>query len=228
MRWPSRRLLLAAVLAAIASVSTFSGCASEPPNVASLEFASQDIENGMLPIRKDGSALVGVVVRDGEGHSVELDASEFVWESDDPALDVKGLGNAALITGKADWFDTVPDGGDPATAHEPRANLIVTYHQGQGDEVSASIPVAIVLNAAGRWHASVSGLGDQTLTLDQHGRHVSYTATTGDLAGTIDGDQFTLSQQGFMLVGTFTSREAISGTYTGPGGVTGTWSASRE
>jgi len=224
-----RSLFLVALLAAFSCLALFSGCTSAPPDVASLEFQSQDIENGILPIRKEGSALVGVIARNASGEEIELDASEFVWRSDLPdVVDVKGLGNAALITGKIDWFDTVPEGGDPATAHEPRANLVVIYHEGQDDELMATVPVAVVLNASGRWHASVSGLGEQTLTLDQRGRHVSYAATTGDLAGTIDGNQFTLSQQGFMLVGTFTSRTAISGTYTGPGGVTGTWTASRE
>jgi len=224
-----RSLFLVALLAAFTVLATFSGCASAPPDVASLEFASQDVENGTLPIRKEGSALVGVVARNADGVEVQLDASEFVWRSDAPEiLDVKGLGNAALITGMIDWFDTVPEGGDPATAHEPRANLIVIYHEGQDDELMATIPVAVVINAAGRWHASVSGLGEQTLTLDQRGRHVSYAATTGDLAGTIDGNLFTLSQQGFMLTGSFTSRTAITGTYTGPGGVEGTWTASRE
>ncbi|MEY4744826.1 MAG: hypothetical protein RL272_771 [Candidatus Parcubacteria bacterium] len=225
-----RRLTLCAFFAMLAVFgAAFNGCVGTPPNVATLEFASQDIENGELPIRKDGSALVGVIARGPDGREVEIGAGEFTWSSSDPAsVEVKALGTAALITGKIDWFDSVPEGGDPAAAFEPHAVLTVTYHAGRDDEVSASIPVAVVLNAAGTWRASIAGLGDQVLTLDQRGRRVSYGGTAGDASGAISGDQFTLSQQGFMLTGTFTSRTEVNGTYSGPGGVSGTWTAVRE
>lgn len=230
MTTTARRLLVCAFFAFLCAFGVaFSGCGSAPPDVATLSFASQDIENGELPIRKDGSALVGVVARGPDGREVEIGAEEFTWSSDDTnAVEVKALGNAALITGKTDWFDSVPDGGDPAAAIEPHATLTVTYHAGQTDEISASIPVAVVLNAAGTWRASISGLGDQVLTLDQRGRRVTYSGTAGDASGSIDGNRFTLAQQGFMLDGTFTSRTEVSGTYTGPGGLSGTWSAVRE
>lgn len=230
MHITARHAVLCALFAFLCAFgASFAGCGSAPPDVASLSFASQDIENGELPIGRDGSALVGVVARDPDGREVEIGAGEFTWSSDDTgAVEVKALGNAALITGKTDWFDSVPDGGDPASAFEPHANLTVTYHAGQADEVSASIPVAVVLNAAGTWRATISGLGDQVLTLDQRGRHVTYSGTAGDASGSIDGNRFTLAQQGFMLDGTFTSRTEVSGTYTGPGGISGTWSAVRE
>lgn len=226
----ARRLLACAFSAFLLALgASFSGCGSAPPDVASLSFDSQDIENGELPIRKDGSALVGVIARGPDGREVEVGAEEFTWSSDDTgAVEVKTLGNAALITGKIDWFDSVPDGGDPASAFEPHANLTVTYHAGQTDEISATIPVAVVLNAAGTWRATISGLGDQVLTLDQRGRRVTYSGTAGDASGTIDGSTFTLAQQGFMLNGTFTSRTEVSGTYTGPGGISGAWSAVHE
>lgn len=230
MKTEPRALLLIALIALTGVVTAFAGCGGEPPAVASLEFESGDIESGELPIGKDGSALVGVVARNEAGEEVEVDGSEFTWESEDgDVLEVRGLGTAALITGRIDWFDSYPaDGGDPSTAHEPHTNLVVTYHPGGSDELRATIPVAVVLNGAGRWRAMIDGLGEQVLTLDQRGRHVSYSGTTGNASGTIVGNLFTLSQQGFMLTGTFTSRTEVSGTYTGPGGISGTWSATRE
>lgn len=222
---PRLRLLVALFIFA----ASLAGCIGGAPPVSRLEFASGDIENGELPIGKEGSALVGVVARNESGAEVDIDGSEFTWESEDAnVLEVHGLGTAALITGKIDWFDSYPADGDPATAHEPHANLVVIYHAGQSDEIRATIPVAVVLNGAGSWRASISGLGDQVLTLDQRGRHVSYSGTTGDASGAIEGNLFTLSQQGFILTGTFTSRTEVSGTYTGPGDISGTWTATRE
>lgn len=205
------------------------GCGSGDPPVASLSFSSADIEGGTLPIPKDGSSLVGVIAIGEDGDPVEVDASEFTWETSDGAIvEVQTLGTAALVTGLVDWFDTVPEGGDPATAHEPQATLTVIYHAGQSDEIRATIPVAVVINAAGHWRATVEGLGSQALALEQHGRNVSYVATTGEFGGRIDGSTFTLMQQGFTLTGTFMTRTEVTGTYVGPGDITGTWSATKD
>lgn len=225
------RAAIRAVLMCLYVFAAFAlvGCASSDPPVVSLHFASEDIEDGTLPIPKDGSSLVGVIAIGEDGEPVEVDASEFSWETSDAAtVEVKTLGTAALVTGMRDWFDSVPEGGDPATAHEPTATLTVVYHAGASDEIRATIPVAVVINAAGRWRATVEGLGSQALALEQHGRDVTYVATAGEFGGRIEGGTFTLMQQGFTLTGTFTSRTEVTGTYVGPGGVTGAWSATKD
>lgn len=112
----------------------------------------------------------------------------------------------------------------PLVGHEPSTMLNVICGTAE-DAPTASVKVAIVLDAAGRWRVNIEGLGEQELTLTQQGRKVSYVGTGTEANGTIFGDQFTLDQAGFILHGAFTSRTDVSGNYSGPAGLTGAWTA---
>jgi hypothetical protein len=258
IRSPFFRTAVPAALCAILALSLPS-CGEDPPAAMSLSFASDDIRDGVLPIAKDAErgVLVGVVGHGADGSPVDLDVGAIEWSSSDPEiLDVRGLGEPAVVTCLADWFDTPPGmmpeggadagtggspdagtgdtdggtGGDggvppgPIYGEEPAATLVVRY-----GEVEASIEVRCILNAAGNWRVVIDGGAIiQDLSLKQNGRTITYEGTSGNASGTIDGDAISLAQQGFMLTGTFTSRDEVSGTYTGPGGISGAWTATRR
>jgi hypothetical protein len=304
-----------ALAALVSALSVLTDCGSQG-EVARIGFVSGDITSGNLAIAKDGATLIGVQAYDGKGDPVDVSADSFGWGSADTSvLTVKSLGGAALLTGVADWFDTVvivfpdaggatanettrvpiempydpkpglvlnigrvsnadaartdastdndagigdstvgdsgdvdaaipdsgtspvPDASDaspeadaktaaaqPAAPHEPRTQLMVTYDDGSRT-ITASLPVAVVINVAGDWHVVIIGVTEQDLTFTQHGRTVSYAGTGTTASGSINGDQFTLNQEGFVLTGTLSSPTDASGTYAGPGGLTGTWTA---
>jgi hypothetical protein len=243
----------ALALAALTQLLACSSTKDTPP--ARLALVSQDIKDGTLALHKGDSSLVGVKAYDADGQEVEPGSGDYSWISEDSkVLTAKTLGSAALIRGESDWFDTVEapadaDGGtnatagtdagsgieirvpiyaksigEPAVAHEPTTTLRVIYGTGS-DAPFTTVQVAIVIDATGRWQADVEGVGAQELTLDQHGRNVSMVGSGTKAEGIVTGNTFSLSQQGFVLRGTFSSRTDIAGTYTGPAGVTGKWTA---
>lgn len=123
-----------------------------------------------------------------------------------------------------------PDGGaggddvGPTLPHEPSAELTVRY---RGD-ITATITMRVVLSAAGRWRAIIDdGKLTQDMTLEQDGRRVTYTGTTGNANGLVRDDHFTLMQLGFTLDGTFVSRMEVRGTYAAADGSSGVWVATR-
>lgn len=248
-----RSLLLLAPAAAVAAffIAGFSGCASESAPAETLEFRSSSINAEGLAVPKDKSVIIGIVARDKNGKEVEIDLGSLVWESSDPAVvEVKGLGDACLVTGMRDWFDSIdPDagaaetgsggpvedggsdaGGDagapaPVYGKEPEATL--TAHYGGA---TASIPVRVVLNAEGRWRVVIDKSISQDLSLTQNGRNVSYTGTADNASGTIGGVTFSLTQPSLnvTLSGAFTSKIDVSGTYVGPLGTKGDWVAQKQ
>ncbi len=144
------------------------------------------------------------------------------------ADDGSGAGSTVIVRhASVPSRDISGNGNDPAVTvvgHEPTTMLRVVYGSGS-DAPSATVQVAIVLNASGRWQVDINGIGTQELTLEQHGRNVSYVGIGGDASGTITGNQFTLNQLGFVLDGTLSSRTDAAGTYTGPNDQSGTWTA---
>ncbi len=244
-----RSLLLLAPAAAAAAffIAGFSGCANDDVPVESLEFRSTSINAEGLAVPNDKSVIIGIVARDKAGKEVEIDLGSLEWESSDPAVvEVKGLGDACLVTGMRDWFDsTDPDAGALGTGgagpvgdagadagvptdfygKEPEATLTARY-----GGATASIPVRVVLNVEGRWRVIIDKSLSQDLSLTQNGRSVSYTGTADSASGTINGVTFGLTQPSLQLTlsGTFTSKVDVNGTYVGPGGVSGQWVAQKQ
>lgn len=254
-----RMLLLLAPAAAIAALSLagFSGCASEAASVETLEFRSNNINAEGLAVPKDKSVIIGIVARDKGGKEVEIDLGSLEWESSDPAVvEVKGLGDACLVTGLRDWFDsTQPDGGAPegGGGAAPTEDAGVSEGGADGGDAGAppvpvygkepeatltahyggakvSIPVRVVLNAEGRWRVVIDKSVSQDLSLTQNGRNVAYTGTADEASGTIDGVTFSLTQPSLKvtLSGTFTSKVDVSGTYVGPADTKGDWVAQKQ
>jgi hypothetical protein len=262
-----KSLALFALAAAVAAfvIAGFTGCASEATPAETLEFRSNNVNTNGLAVPKDKSVIIGIVARDKDGKEIEIDVGALEWESSDPSVvEVKGLGDACLVTGLHDWFDspagdggmaggapgnaesdagtggadagTEPpvDGGgggdagpppEPIYGKEPEATL--TAHYGGA---TASIPVRVVLNAEGKWRVVIDKSVSQDLSLTQNGRNVAYTGTADNASGTIDGTSFSLTQPSLQvtLTGTFTTKVDVSGTYVGPGGVTGEWVAQKQ
>jgi hypothetical protein len=130
-----------------------------------------------------------------------------------------------VVKGLLDWFDTVAEGADPATGHEPSAQVTVRY-----EDLEASLPAAVVLNGDGMWEVSISGgaLNGIMLPLDlvQHGRTLLHE-TTGATA-MIVGRTFSIAQLGFSFEGNFTTRTTVEGIYMDDSGGQGNWTAEKK
>lgn len=219
-----------------------SGCSDEDPDRAvELKFRSKDIADGELAINKGDGVLVGVTSADENGEEFDI-FEDITWETSDPdMLYVEGLGSTALCEGLKDWFDTLPEeddgdagadaGIDDAGAevdageaelpepHEPRAVLTVRY-----GNVKASIDVAVVIDAAGKWTIYIEDKEKPLVELDlrQSGRHV--TSDMADYTGRIEGNAILLSVDKYELEGIFIDPDNIAGTLGG----SDTWRAERE
>lgn len=218
------RLMFFALIAALAAC--FADCGGKHAPAASLELRSSAIIGGEMAVPKGKSVIVGIVGRDSFGVEVKLDLSQISLKTTDgTVVEVKLLGDAFLVTGLRDWFDSPNVGADagPPSIYgaEPTATITVSC----GD-ATAALTARVVLNVTGTWRVIIDGRTALELQLDQQSRGILYTGTTGNANGSVDGNAFTLSQQGIILNGTFTSRTEASGTYTGL--AKGSWKAQKQ
>jgi hypothetical protein len=234
MRKPRLTVFNSCLLLLTAACSGKSG-----PDVRSLAIASADtadIENGTLLVVRDKGTLLRVVAKDDSGAEVELDPGDIRWEATSTTtLELTPLGGSCIVKGLQDWFDTVAEGDDPSTGHEPSDTLTVWYDDngsGQLDEseARAQLPVSVVLNGEGNWMVKITGgtLNGVSIPLDlvQHGRTLGHEAT-GAMAQIV-GNTFSIAQLGFSFSGDFSSRTTISGEYMDDSGGQGTWEAEKK
>jgi hypothetical protein len=244
-------------LFALSLICTLAACGDGSAEVVALRFKTSALIDGEIAITKSsGANLIGVEGLDADGNAVNA-SDDIVWETGDAELvEIHPLGEAVLCIGTKDWFDTPipePDGGadgsmpadpmadapppehdagmEPTDAgvpsdmrFEPRATIMASY----GD-TSIAVTVAVVLNVAGKWQVFRDGMVDKPfaeLDLQQTGRKLSDPITGA--SGTLAGNVVTLQQDALTLQGTLTSRTEASGTYVGPLGITGAWSAVRR
>ena len=209
------------------------GCGGKNNNVATVEFNSKDIKDGVLPIIKDKSVLLGIVAKDGNGKAIEnIDTEGYEWEISNPDIfTFRGLGDVAIITGLQDWFDvTSPSVASStiaatSTITEPLTTLSVKY----GD-AKTTIQIFGIINVEGAWHLTVGDF-TQDLMLTQNGRRVDLDGAIGTINGIVEKNSYIIPEpfMGITLKGTFISREEIRGTYINTtANTTGTWTAIKQ
>ena len=216
-------------LALLAMLASACGPDNNGPQPASLSIESSqaaDVEAGTLLVVKDMGTLVRVVGRGEDGKEVPLDPGSITWESSNSEeVEVTPLGGSCVIKGLRDWFDTVAEGADPSTGHEPSAQVTVRY-----DDLQAALPTAVVLNGDGMWQIKITGgaLNGIMLPLElvQHGRTLLHEATGA--TAKIVGRTFSIAQLGYSFEGNFTTRTKVEGVYMDDSGGQGTWTAEKQ
>jgi hypothetical protein len=151
---------------------------------------------------RGASATLTLVARDAQGDDVTVDAASVKWSSSDPSavsLEAKPDGTA-VVTGNKDWFDNSPNA-------EGSATVGVSY-----DGATASMPVAVVIDASGTWKAVTQTGFALTLVLTQKGRTVLDLSAGYD--GSIKNDTFTFDIGIAKVSAHFLSRTSVTGTAT--------------
>ena len=222
---PMRTVFLATLALAAASCSCGPDEGNDGPRVASLELrtelpspdeaASCAKQAGTYICPRDASGTLTLVARDGSGTEVQVDPDKVAWRVDStgPTVAMTASGTTASVTGKQDWFDT---GGSEGSA-------VVTASY---DGLEASLPIAVVMNASGSWLATLDLGFSYTLSLRQVGRAVVDTGS--GYSGRVDNDALTLYVNGIDVSARFTSRTSVSGTYSGPDGLSGTLTCTKQ
>lgn len=188
--------------------------------VASLIFSGDDVIcqpmsaycNLFAPYQK--TTTINLIGLDVNGQPTKLDPSLIVWDNDGPiALTLSGSGSTVTATANHDYFT-----GGYKPPREQVLNIKVRY----GD-LEKWLPTACVVNVTGTWDVSLTG---QNFTTDfiQFGRNVRYLNLTGE----VNEARLEVSQSGYSLSGTLSSRGAASGTYDLPGLGRGSFRAQRR
>ena len=184
-----------------------------------LVFHSKLIEGGEMAVPRDaaGGTLVGISGLDKAGHLANINPAEIkCTSSDETVVKAIPLGNACIVTGLVDRFDSPPgdagvsDAGTNGSATdiygaEPEA--VITASIGK---TKTELTVRVVVNAAGTWQIEASGLTDEVV-FEQVGRKL-FVAGTNAPSGAIEDDLVTLLRDGLTFDGILGSRTTVSGT----------------
>lgn len=200
------------ICAAFLLMASSAGCGGgdEGPQVSSVALTAAGSQDGGAPCPREREVCMTFQARDENDALVAIDPDEIEWSLDNGmefALGDCGAGRRA-VTALRDWFDS-------ASHAEPSGNVRACYR-----DHCADLAVQGVIDASGTWLAELDNGLTITLNLSQEGRTV--TETNYLYTGTIVNDSLTLAIQGFQVNATFVSRSEVAGTYTGPGGLTGT------
>lgn len=206
------------------------GCGSDPggspgPAVASLSLrmdpapqgaASSCAEHDGLCDCPRGAAMhLTLTARAADGSEVAVDPGAVAWASSDASSVSVGAAasGGADVGALRDLFD--------AQGAEPSATVTASY-----GGLQAAMPVTVVLDAHGDWLAALDIGFSYTLSLTQAGRAVEDAAT--HYGGSIRNDMMSLTVSGIRVDARFATRDDVSGTYAGPGGLNGTLTCTRQ
>lgn len=181
-----------------------------PENPALAATCAQVGDECLCP--KGAVALLTLSAKDAGGKAVAVDSAVIEWNSEDATSTLSDNGDDASIAGESDWFDGGAEGVVTVTARY--AGL------------TASMPVRTVINAAGNWHASADAGFETDVSLSQSGRSLKDTVTS--YTGSVNNDRLTLNISLLTVDARFTSRDEVSGTFSGPNGLTGKATCTRQ
>ncbi len=220
-----RKLMTA--LFAVSAIG-MAGCGSDgggtEPRPASLTLAMEPApadapsscaaHDGLCDCPRGATAHLTLVARDASGREVAIDAGAVEWSSSDEAsVGIHAAGGGADIDARRDLFD--------AQGAEPSATVTARYAG-----LEASLPVTVVLDAHGDWRADLDIGFSYSLSLAQAGRTVTDAAT--HYGGSVQNDTMTLTVSGITVNARFATRTDVSGTYSGPGGLHGTLTCTKQ
>lgn len=194
------------------SVTSLSLRMEPAPEGAASACAEHD---GLCDCPRGAAMHLTLTARASDGREVAIDPGAVSWTSSDASSFsvASSASGGADVSALRDLFD--------AQGAEPSATVTASY-----GGLQASMPVTAVIDAHGDWQAALDIGFTYMLSLSQAGRAVVDTAT--HYGGSIQNDMMSLTVSGISVNARFSTRTDVSGTYTGPGGLNGTLTCTKQ